>query len=1005
LNLGGDEIITWRFTFKGDKIAKLSATKFIRLKYMTRARATLIAVFLFSIANLCACRGLFAAVYYVDNKNGDDNHDGRTETSAWKTINKVNQQLFAPGDEILFKRGDTWREKLIVSSSGTTGNPITYGAYGTGDNPVINGADQVDGWLQVSGNIYRVPCDWNAGVVLEDGVPLDFLKWADSVETTFSHAGPGSFSLDHTGGLLYLSTTDGSGPLLHAIEVSKRDYCILDQGKCYLVIENLTCKNAYRHGMAFGYGRHVQVNNVSVSFCGGTKEGSECLGNGIEIGADSDDITLKDVKSFANFDVGISIQNSGAPNSNITNISLDGCLTFRNRVAGIEILLLDNCNGSRLDAISIKNSVIRDQDGEGWSGSKGCFGISLEALSGSIDRVTISTSEIYGNSIGIVVLPKNTGHLTLKRNKIFGNTKNGIKAYDFANPSTTTIQAEYNLIYQNGSDGLLFDVQNGPAFSLCNNVFYDNGKDLDSCYNCFLKAFSVDGAHRVINNIFFAAGSVAFYDQQGLNSPSAVDTNLYYRAAGVVIHFKGNDYGQSEFGGYQAAAAHDLHSLQADPLLIDPAGADFRLRPFSPCIDSGTDVDLKEDFMGNAVPHGSRVDVGALEYQGTTTNELHVSISALPTSGPAPLAVSFAADAVGGSQPYSYAWDFGDGKASQEQNPLHTYANPGIYSVAVTVEDENNLKGSASTSIRVTGGSGFNLSLAALTGAPAIGSGGTTDPKPGNYSLLPGSTLLIKSNAVVDYRFSKWTGDINASEAIKEVARVTMDNNKQLSAYFCTKCGDVNGDLKITPADAQVAFDIFLGRIANPTECQKENADVNGDGTIDQPKISPGDAQAIFDKYLGKAALPGDCSCQSRTGAASSSLNPAKDIQLVAESLHDDQGRFVIVTAVSNSTLNTRSFGFDLAFPAALLEFVGVQRNAAARNGSVVDANVMARGVLRAGGFGLSPDSTASPQALITLVFRARRSTGESYSFEIVDFGPKGTRSDSSTQPPKSYRR
>jgi PKD repeat protein len=39
----------------------------------------------------------------------------------------------------------------------------------------------------------------------------------------------------------------------------------------------------------------------------------------------------------------------------------------------------------------------------------------------------------------------------------------------------------------------------------------------------------------------------------------------------------------------------------------------------------------------------------------------------------------------GGMPPYTYAWDFGDGTTSTDQNPTHTYANPGEFAVTLTV--------------------------------------------------------------------------------------------------------------------------------------------------------------------------------------------------------------------------------------------------------------------------------------------------------------------------------
>lgn len=59
-----------------------------------------------------------------------------------------------------------------------------------------------------------------------------------------------------------------------------------------------------------------------------------------------------------------------------------------------------------------------------------------------------------------------------------------------------------------------------------------------------------------------------------------------------------------------------------------------------------------------------------------------------PAQGPAPLQVSFIANA---SDPdgdaLSYFWDFGDGSNSTEENPQHLFYDPGSYTVSVQVSD------------------------------------------------------------------------------------------------------------------------------------------------------------------------------------------------------------------------------------------------------------------------------------------------------------------------------
>jgi PKD repeat protein len=56
--------------------------------------------------------------------------------------------------------------------------------------------------------------------------------------------------------------------------------------------------------------------------------------------------------------------------------------------------------------------------------------------------------------------------------------------------------------------------------------------------------------------------------------------------------------------------------------------------------------------------------------------------SGSPTTGTAPLAVSFRDLSTG--SPTSWAWDFGDGGTSTLQNPSHTYAGAGSYTVSLT---------------------------------------------------------------------------------------------------------------------------------------------------------------------------------------------------------------------------------------------------------------------------------------------------------------------------------
>ncbi len=83
-------------------------------------------------------------------------------------------------------------------------------------------------------------------------------------------------------------------------------------------------------------------------------------------------------------------------------------------------------------------------------------------------------------------------------------------------------------------------------------------------------------------------------------------------------------------------------------------------------------------------------------------NPLAASASAVPTSGQVPLMVGFTGTATGGSPPYSYSWNFGDGSTSTTQNPSHTYTAAGTYTATLTVTDSSTPAKTATSGVTVT---------------------------------------------------------------------------------------------------------------------------------------------------------------------------------------------------------------------------------------------------------------------------------------------------------------
>jgi PKD repeat protein len=90
------------------------------------------------------------------------------------------------------------------------------------------------------------------------------------------------------------------------------------------------------------------------------------------------------------------------------------------------------------------------------------------------------------------------------------------------------------------------------------------------------------------------------------------------------------------------------------------------------------------------------------------------------TTGPAPLTVNFTDTSAGSVT--SWAWDFGDGATSTAQNPSHTYAAVGTYTVTLNVAGPAGSDGEVKTGfISVTAPQVYYLSFNGTTTIPGLG--------------------------------------------------------------------------------------------------------------------------------------------------------------------------------------------------------------------------------------------------------------------------------------------
>lgn len=76
--------------------------------------------------------------YYLDAQGGNDSNDGKSESTAWKSLSKISGMKLLPGDKVLLKRGCTFNEVFLINESqGSKKQQILISTYGNGDKPKI----------------------------------------------------------------------------------------------------------------------------------------------------------------------------------------------------------------------------------------------------------------------------------------------------------------------------------------------------------------------------------------------------------------------------------------------------------------------------------------------------------------------------------------------------------------------------------------------------------------------------------------------------------------------------------------------------------------------------------------------------------------------------------------------------------------------------------------------------------------------------------------------------
>ena len=80
-----------------------------------------------------------------------------------------------------------------------------------------------------------------------------------------------------------------------------------------------------------------------------------------------------------------------------------------------------------------------------------------------------------------------------------------------------------------------------------------------------------------------------------------------------MIRTQSQAFTMSQFDLFQNTLNKAKHSIAKDPLLVNIAENDLRLKQQSPCIDAGENIGLEKDIEDNSIPQRTTADIGAYE--------------------------------------------------------------------------------------------------------------------------------------------------------------------------------------------------------------------------------------------------------------------------------------------------------------------------------------------------------------------------------------------------------
>lgn len=271
---------------------------------------------------LCATDALsFSGTAYYLSENGNDDNDGLSPETAWKTLDRLKNFEFNENDAILMERGSLFRGGIDLNKNG-----MILSAYGEGEKPKVYGSSRnynnVTDWIETE--VADVYCcsdifDVDIGnIVFNDGEAYAFKQLIGNFgfcgQLKELDADLKMYYCEHQKKLYICSKGGNPAERFNSIEIcpyKPRIYVLADN----ITIDNICIKYFGAHAVCGIDRKNITVQNCEIGWVGGSTQHFEKernmfirYGNAVEIYSNVENFTVCYNYIYQVYDAGISHQ-------------------------------------------------------------------------------------------------------------------------------------------------------------------------------------------------------------------------------------------------------------------------------------------------------------------------------------------------------------------------------------------------------------------------------------------------------------------------------------------------------------------------------------------------------------------------------------------------------------------------------------------------------------------------------------------------------------------------